>query len=80
MGSLLIAEGIHEGKSIELIDKQVSGELLKVFKPELVNRFDDVILFKPLSQTEYERCAKLLGSYLDSMGFLNFLPNLIRFD
>src|SRR5258708_2264401 len=38
VGSLLIAEGTKRGDGLDSIEKQVSSELLKVFKPELINR------------------------------------------
>ncbi|OGE72280.1 hypothetical protein A3H40_02185 [Candidatus Daviesbacteria bacterium RIFCSPLOWO2_02_FULL_38_15] len=73
-GSLLIAQEIQQGKSMEIIDKQVNDELLKVFKPELVNRFDDVVIFKPLSQEDLEKIVKLklskLHNQLKTKGYL----------
>ncbi len=73
-GSLLIARGLQQGKNLEEIDKQVDGELLKIFKPELVNRFDEVVLFKPLSLSELEKIVKLklavLQNQLKEKGYL----------
>ncbi|MFA5987441.1 MAG: AAA family ATPase [Candidatus Paceibacterota bacterium] len=31
-----------------------------IFKPELLNRFDDVVVFEPLSETELKQIAKLM--------------------
>ncbi|MBI2599502.1 AAA family ATPase [Candidatus Daviesbacteria bacterium] len=81
-GSLLIAQGLQQGKGMEVIDRQVNDELLKVFKPELVNRFDDVVIFKPLSQTDLEKIVKLkldkLQNQLKVKGYLvDFNPDLI---
>lgn len=39
------------------IREKVMGELLKFFKPELVNRFDEVIVFEPL---KYEHIAEIV--------------------
>jgi ATP-dependent Clp protease ATP-binding subunit ClpC len=39
------------------IKEKVMGELLKFFKPELVNRFDEVIVFEPL---KYEHIAEIV--------------------
>lgn len=73
-GSLLIAQGLEEGKKLEEIDRQVNQELLKIFKPELINRFDDIVLFKPLSQEELEKIVKLklaaLQKQLKEKGYL----------
>lgn len=81
-GSLLIAQGIQSGKSLEIIDKEVNDELLKIFKPELVNRFDEVVLFKPLLEQELEKIVKLkltsLQNQMKKKGYLiDFDPNLI---
>lgn len=65
-GSLLIAQGLESGKSMEEIDKQVNKEILKIFKPELVNRFDDVVLFKPLSQDDLQKIVKIKLSALQN--------------
>ncbi len=83
VGSVLIAEGIQDGRSLDIIDKQVSSELLKVFKPELVNRFDDVVLFKPLSSVELQKIVKMkldiLQSQMKVKGYLlEFDPNLLE--
>jgi ATP-dependent Clp protease ATP-binding subunit ClpC len=40
-----------------LIDKLISAG---VFRPELVNRFDEVVLFRPLTQAELGQVAKLM--------------------
>ena len=43
-------------KDILMNDLQTKG----VFKPELLNRFDDIVVFNPLSQTEIYQVVKLL--------------------
>lgn len=63
-GSLTIAQGLKEGKTLEEIDKQVNNELLEIFKPELVNRFDEVVLFKPLSPEDLQKIVKIKLSAL----------------
>lgn len=37
-----------EKKKYDIIKEKVMNELLKFFRPELVNRFDEVIIFEPL--------------------------------
>jgi ATP-dependent Clp protease ATP-binding subunit ClpA len=55
-----IQAGIKEGKSLALIrDILFEQILLKSFAPELLNRFDGVILFTPLSQSEVEQITQL---------------------
>lgn len=65
-GSLLIAQGLGAEKSMDEIDKEVNEELLKVFRPELVNRFDDVVIFKPLSQEDLQKIVVLKLSAFQS--------------
>lgn len=52
-------KGDNEKKpdSFEEIKTKVMGELLKFFRPELVNRFDEVIVFEPL---KYEHIAEIV--------------------
>src|SRR3989344_2627738 len=80
--SLLIAQGLEEKESMAEIDKGVSAELLKVFKPELVNRFDDIVIFKPLSSEDLQKIVLLkiasLKNQLKEKGYLvEFDDNLI---
>jgi hypothetical protein len=41
-------ESESEAKKYDVIKDKVMNELLKFFRPELVNRFDEVIVFEPL--------------------------------
>ncbi len=81
-GSLLIAQGLQSGKSLLEIDKEVNDDLLKVFKPELINRFDDVVLFKPLSKEDLQKIVTLkmihLQEQMKGKGYLiEFDPTLL---
>lgn len=64
--SLTIAKGLEGGQTLEQLDKQVNDELLTIFKPELINRFDEVVLFRPLNQTELQTIVKLKLSQLQN--------------
>jgi len=80
--SLLIAQGIQSGKSLDIIERQVNDELLKIFRPELVNRFDEIVLFKPLTQVELEKIVTLklegLKNQMKEKGYLvEFDPTLV---
>ncbi|MBI4039771.1 AAA family ATPase [Candidatus Daviesbacteria bacterium] len=57
--SVTIAKGLESGQMIEQLDKAVNDELLTIFKPELLNRFDDVILFKPLSKEDLQKIVQI---------------------
>ncbi len=74
VGSLLIAQGLSDGKNLEEIDKQVNDELLKVLKPELVNRFDDIVIFKPLSSQDLQKIVQIklaiLQNQMKEKGYL----------
>lgn len=81
-GSLLIAQGLEHGETPASLKPKVNDELLKIFKPELVNRFDDVVVFKPLSQEDLQKIVilklKELQTHLQEQGYLIvFTPELI---
>ncbi|EDO08455.1 Clp amino terminal domain containing protein [Babesia bovis T2Bo] len=44
----------------EKAKKQVCDELKSTFKPELIDRIDDVILFRPLNEQQMKQIAKLM--------------------
>lgn len=65
----------------EIIDHLVSSG---IFRPELINRFDDVILFHPLAAEHLKRVAEILLAQLServaSKGFnLTIKPELVDF-
>lgn len=81
-GSLTIAQGLQAGKSMDVVDKEVNEELLKAFKPELVNRFDEVVLFKPLSSEDLQKIVQIkltgLQKQMKDKGYLvAFDPTLV---
>ncbi|MBI2196853.1 ATP-dependent Clp protease ATP-binding subunit [Candidatus Daviesbacteria bacterium] len=81
-GSLTIAQGLEQGRTLAQMDKQVNDELLKVFKPELVNRFDAVVLFKPLSSEDLQKIVAIklsaLQAQMKEKGYLvEFDPGLV---
>lgn len=57
--SLTIAKGLEQEKPLALIENDVRQELLQIMKPELVNRFDSIVIFKPLSQFDLEEIVKI---------------------
>ncbi|MBP9814796.1 MAG: ATP-dependent Clp protease ATP-binding subunit [Candidatus Levybacteria bacterium] len=61
-GSESIREMMHEKKDPASLKNILVEALLRdgVFKPELLNRFDDVIIFTPLSSIEAAEIAKLI--------------------
>ena len=64
IGSSLIQDKLRGKDDISLEDlkqlkSEVEVELVKFFRPELLNRFDDVIIFDPLAQKHMLEIAKL---------------------
>jgi len=68
IGSLAIKQAVESGQDLTALKQQlIDQELMKVMRPELVNRFDGVVLFKPLAITEVIAITKLL---IDQLGKL----------
>ena len=57
---LLFIDELHTGEIAESVREQVMGELRAHFRPEFLNRIDDVVLFKPLTLAEIEEIVELL--------------------
>ncbi len=61
IGSPLLLEGVGEdGSILEETSKAVMGELRRHFRPEFLNRVDDIVLFKPLTREEIKKIIDLL--------------------
>lgn len=73
-GSLIIANNLNAGKKLDEFSQQVSDELLKIFKPELINRFDEIVMFKTLSPQDLKKIVviklKGLQEMLKKEGYL----------
>ncbi|MDX6649314.1 MAG: ATP-dependent Clp protease ATP-binding subunit ClpB [Solirubrobacteraceae bacterium] len=60
IGSLHLLEGIGDrGEISEEARNRVMGELREHFRPEFLNRVDEIVLFKPLTLEEIERIVDL---------------------
>jgi len=61
IGSHYLLEGIsHSGELEKSATDQVMNELRQHFRPEFLNRVDDIVLFKPLTLSEVEQIVGLL--------------------
>ena len=74
IGSPHLLEGIDDAGHIsEDARRRVMDELRAAFRPEFLNRVDDVVLFKPLTRGEMRAIVGLLlkefGQRLESRGF-----------
>ncbi|MEK7654036.1 MAG: ATP-dependent Clp protease ATP-binding subunit [Patescibacteria group bacterium] len=57
--SNFIQSEIAAGASVEKISEQIKKKLTEYFRPELLNRFSDVVVFKPLSPEHIKAVAKI---------------------
>lgn len=82
--SEFIKDQIESGKKIETVSEELKKKLTSIFRPELLNRFSDVIVFKNLSPEEIFLIA---GFQLKSLAkvvkethglVLNFDENAVR--
>ncbi|MFC1780040.1 AAA family ATPase, partial [Thermodesulfobacteriota bacterium] len=85
VGSQHLLEGVTDtGEIVEGARAAVMRELRSGFRPEFLNRVDDIILFKPLTLEETEQIVELqveeLRSRLAARGLtLNLTPEARRF-
>lgn len=81
--SEFIAESLRAGKSIPDISEEIKKELIGPFKPELLNRFSRIIVFKSLAPDELVKIAELnlktLGEQTKADGIgLSFSEEAVR--
>jgi ATP-dependent Clp protease ATP-binding subunit ClpB len=56
----LVGDATSEGEIKPDARERVMAELRACFRPEFLNRLDDIVLFKPLTQAEIERIVDLM--------------------
>ena len=59
VGSQAIAAGEQDGASKAKVDKQVNDALRATFKPEFLNRIDDIVVFHPLGLDDIEKIVDI---------------------
>jgi ATP-dependent Clp protease ATP-binding subunit ClpC len=61
-GAEEIRQRIQAGQQLEAFEQEFINELIDsgAFKPELLNRFDEIVLFRPLNETELGQVVKLM--------------------
>ena len=65
LGSQYLLEGINDkGEIEESARQQVMAQLQQQFRPEFLNRLDEIICFKPLTKTELNGIIDILTSAL----------------
>jgi len=61
IGSHYLLDGVtDQGEIKEAVKEQVMRELRQHFRPEFLNRVDDIVIFKPLTLDEVEQIVMLL--------------------
>jgi ATP-dependent Clp protease ATP-binding subunit ClpB len=66
LGSSHLLEGVtNEGELLDSARDAVLGELRRHFRPEFLNRIDDVVIFKPLVLDEIKQIVDLLTKDLE---------------
>ncbi|HZD13916.1 MAG TPA: ATP-dependent chaperone ClpB, partial [Pseudonocardiaceae bacterium] len=61
IGSQYLLDGVTPDAQIKPEARDlVMGELRSYFRPEFLNRIDDIVLFSPLTQTQIERIVELM--------------------
>ena len=72
IGSLELLEEVKDGVISEETRKSVTNQLYGYFKPEILNRMDDIIIFKPLTQDNIKGIAnKLLNELVKRVAARN---------
>ena len=65
IGSSFILE--HARGDWAIVETQVMAEMRRVFKPEFLNRVDDIIIFRPLRQEQIEKIVDLQLKRLEKL-------------
>ena len=66
IGSSALLEGITaDGKISESARREVMDALRGAFRPEFLNRVDDIVFFKPLTRDEVRQIVRLLLGHLE---------------
>ncbi len=66
IGSRYLLEGVSENGAIsEACEKQVMQDLRASFRPEFLNRLDEIIRFKPLSRSDMSSIVELMVADLN---------------
>ena len=60
-----------EAEKHEIMKKNVNDELKKTFKPEFLNRIDDILVFKQLTKGEIKQITSILVSKLEKRAAAN---------
>ncbi len=84
IGSQILLDGIVGGMITLSVREEVMQALREAMKPEFLNRIDDIVFFKPLTQDEVKEIVKILLGHLserlaDRQITLNFSDEAVAF-
>ena len=65
LGSEYIMDGIENGEISRKAREQVSELLKRSFRPEFLNRLDEIIIFKPLTRENIDKIVEILLGRLE---------------
>ncbi len=65
VGSRYLIDGVTAGEISDTVRESVMAELRAGFRPEFLNRIDDIVLFKPLALEEITKIVDLLVADLN---------------
>ncbi len=64
LGAEIIADGIEDGEISPDAKEQIFALLRRTFRPEFLNRLDEIVTFKPLTREEVDGIVEILLSRL----------------
>jgi ATP-dependent Clp protease ATP-binding subunit ClpB len=85
IGSQYLLEGVSaDGEIAPAARDRVMAEMRARFRPEFLNRLDDIVLFKPLTEAEIERIVELMFNDLrarlsERQMSLDITPDALRY-
>ncbi|MBD3244980.1 MAG: AAA domain-containing protein [Candidatus Moranbacteria bacterium] len=59
VGAKMIISTLNKGGGVDEIKPYLKNELLKIFRPEFLNRFDDIIIFNALTLENIKEIARI---------------------
>ncbi len=83
-GSRHIIDALQTGVDLNTLSREIIDKIIDegIFRPELINRFDNTIIFEPLSENQQQSVAQLmlrsLSERIESQGYrLTITPALL---
>ncbi len=78
----IVNQALEKGESMQSIEEYLRKRLTDIFKPELINRFSKIVIFKDLAPADLEHIAQfglaeLAASLKDRAIELQFDPNVV---